>query len=399
MSDFVSVSLLTGYIRNIINAEELLHNIKLVGEVSGIRCSGPHAYFTLKDEAAQISCNCFSYAKTYLPKNGESVCLYGSVDFYAPGGKLSFNAKKIEPLGQGLLALQLEQLKQKLSKAGYFDEAHKKPIPKYSKNVCVITAKTGAVIRDIVSTIRKKNNILNIDVVDVKVQGQFAENSIISALDFVDGLGYDAIIIARGGGSMEDLMPFNSERLVYKIFDCKTPIISAVGHETDFTLCDFVADIRVPTPTASGELVGYDVEELKDKFLKLCDYCKKQLSNRLQNAEVQLIGAVKGMTNILNLNIANNESKVRQLANNMANAFNIKCIEGEHKLNKIMARIDANNPVRILGQGYSKLYGENGLATDIEKVAVGDAIIVLTNGGKIGAEVKSITKLGEKTVN
>lgn len=395
MSDFVSVSLLTGYIKNIIAAEDILHDIKLVGEVSGLRCSGPHAYFTLKDEGAQIQCNCFSYAKTYLPKNGESVCLIGSVDFYPPGGKLSFNARKIEPLGQGLLALQLEALKKKLATSGYFDDSHKKPIPRFPNKVCVLTAKTGAVIRDIVTTIRKKNQILNIDVVDVKVQGQFAENTIIEALDLVDGLGYDVIIIARGGGSMEDLMPFNSERLVYKIFDCKTPIISAVGHETDFTLCDFVADIRVATPTASGELVGYDVQKLKVDLLAMCDYLKQQLNARMQNAEASLVSSTKSVIGGLNLKIATNEGKVKQIASNLANLFKLKSVECEHSIKNTMARIDANNPIRILGQGYSKLYASNGLPTDIDSVSVGDEVTILTKGGKIGANVNSVNKIKE----
>ena len=393
MSDYISVSLLTGYIKNILGQEDLLHNIKLVGEVSGIRCSGPHAYFALKDENAKIDCNCFSYSKTYLPKNGESVCLHGSIDFYPPGGKLSFNCKKIEPLGQGLLAIQLQELKSKLEKAGYFDEKHKKPIPKYPNKVCVITAKTGAVIRDIVTTIRKKNQILNIDVVDVRVQGQFAENTIIAALDMVDCLGYDAIIIARGGGSMEDLMPFNSERLVYKIFDCKTPIISAVGHETDFTLCDFVADRRVPTPTSSGELVGYDVEELKNTLLAYCDLFKKQLYNKQDNATSQLVYSMKAIISGLNFKIATNEGKVRELAINLASIFKMKSVECEHKVSKIMARIDANNPIRILGQGYSKLYDKNGLSADIDSIKIGDDIKVLTNGGKIDASVTNVTKI------
>ncbi len=395
MSDYISVSLLTGYIKNMINAEDLLHEVKLVGEVSGIRCSGPHAYFTLKDESAQIQCNCFSYAKTYLPKNGESVCLYGSVDFYPPRGSLTFNAKKIEPLGQGLLALKLEELKQKLLKAGFFDERHKKPIPKFPNKVCVLTAKTGAVIRDIVSTIRKKNSILNIDVFDVRVQGQFAEDTIISALELVDKLDYDVIIIARGGGSMEDLMPFNSERLVYKIFDCNTPIISAVGHETDFTLCDFVADIRVPTPTASGELVGFDVAELKAFLINSCRNLEKTLTARLQNAELQLITSAKGVVNRLNMNIISSDSKVRKLSNDMINLFKLKCQEEEHKIKSLIARIDANNPIRILGQGYSKMYDSKGFATDIESLNKGDNITILTAGGKVGAEVKEITKIKE----
>lgn len=393
MSDFVSVSLLTGYIKNILGAEELLHNIKLVGEVSGMRCSGAHAYFTLKDEGAQIQCNCFNYAKTYLPKNGESVCLYGSVDFYPPGGKLSFNARKVEPLGKGLLALQLEELKKKLAAAGYFDDRHKKPIPKYPNKVCVLTAKTGAVIRDIVSTVRKKNAILNIDVVDVRVQGQFAENSIIEALNLVDGLGYDAIIIARGGGSMEDLMPFNSEKLVYKIFDCKTPIISAVGHETDFTLCDFVADIRVPTPTASGELVGYDVRKLKKDLLDICARQEKLLGMKMQSIEGQFLSVSQAIVGKLKFKILENENTIKQAAYNFVNIFKLKSVQCENALNKTMARIEANNPIRILGQGYSKLYGIDGHPTDIDRVKIGEDITILTEGGKIGANVTSLTKM------
>lgn len=230
---------------------------------------------------------------------------------------------------------------------------------------------------------------------DVKVQGQFAENTIITALDMVDKLGYDVIIIARGGGSMEDLMPFNSERLVYKIFDCKTPIISAVGHETDFTLCDFVADRRVPTPTASGELVGYDVAELKNTLAAYCDLYKKQLNNRLQNAELQLISAVKTVINKLSVNIATSEGRLKNLSASLGNIFKVKCLEGEHCVNKIMARIDANNPIRILGKGYSKLYGEDGFATDIDKVNIGENITILTQGGKIGAEVKNKTAINK----
>lgn len=393
MSDFISVSLLTGYIKNIMDSEEMLHNIKLVGEVSTIRCSGPHAYFTLKDENSQIDCNCFYYAKTYLPKTGESVCLYGSVDFYQKGGRLTFNAKKVEPLGQGLLALKLEELKQKLAKAGYFDDSHKKNIPKYPNNVCVLTAKTGAVIRDIVSTIRKKNNLLNIDVVDVKVQGNLAENTIITALDMVDGLGYDTIIIARGGGSMEDLMPFNSERLVYKIFDCKTPIISAVGHETDFTLCDFVADIRVPTPTAAGELVGFSVQDFKNAVIQYCLLMQKELQNRVDYLGNNLNNTVKMISSSLNLVIANNAGKIGRISTQMTSSLKMKYNDYEHKISALITKLESNNPVKILAQGYAKLYDDKGFATSIEKVKTDDDITVLTSGGKIVAQVKDIKRM------
>lgn len=395
MSDFVSVSTLTGYIKNIIYAEDMLHNIKLVGEVSGIRCSGAHAYFTLKDDKSQIMCNLFNYAKTYLPKNGESVCLHGGADFYPPNGKLSFNCNKVEPLGQGLLAFQLEQLRKRLEAAGYFDERHKKPIPKYPSRVCVLTAKTGAVIRDIVTTIRRKNQLLNVDVVDVKVQGQLAEQSIISALSWVDKLGYDAIIIARGGGSMEDLMPFNSERLVYAIFDAKTPIISAVGHQTDFTLCDFAADIRVPTPTAAGELVGYDVSELQGVILAYCEVFRKNLANRLEWGKTKFDASVRAITSKLQMNILTCQNKLSVGIANIGKLFDNKCLASWHNVEKLIERINANNPIKILGQGYSKIYDGKGVAADIDSIAVGDDIVVLTNKGKIEAAVKNIIRIEE----
>ncbi len=392
---FVSVTVLTGYINNIISSEDLLHDISLAGEVSGIRCSGAHAYFTLKDENSQIDCTCFNYARTYLPKSGESVILVGSVDFYAKGGKLSFKARSVQPLGQGALSIKLEQLKQKLIKAGYFDEGHKVAIPKYPSKVCVITAKTGAVIRDIVSTIRQKNKLIDIDVYDVKVQGITAVGSMINALKTVDSMGYDTIIIARGGGSLEDLMPFNDEALVYQIFDLKTPIISAVGHETDFTLCDFVSDVRVPTPTAAGELVGYDVEEVKRRVLGLTEMCGRRVSSKLQFAESSVGQAVRRLVSCNNLVIGNNRNKIDILAANMSNVISSKIIGCEHAIARLNASLDANNPTKILAQGYSKLYNGNGYAVDAKSVNVGDDITVLADGGRIGAVVSSV-KLNKK---
>lgn len=391
-NDYLSVTVLTGYIKNIIDSEELLHNIKLVGEVSGIRCSGPHAYFDLKDQNAQIACCCFGYARTYLPKSGESVVLNGSLDFYQKGGKITFIAKTIQPLGKGLLALQLEELKAKLLKAGYFDESHKKDIPRFPEKVCVITAKTGAVIRDIVSTVRKRNQLLNIDVIDVKVQGENSANSIINALDFADKLGYDAIIIARGGGSQEDLMPFNDEKLVYKIYDAVTPIISAVGHETDFTLCDFVADKRVPTPTAAGQLVGYDVAELKANVIKMTDRYLVAMRDKLDRSTVQLAQSVRQLVSGNNIAYTVNKAKVESLSQSMIYAIDSKLNTSENAVKQLVAKLDANNPTRILSQGYARVYDESGHHADIESVVKGDNITVLMTGGRVSAVVDEVKR-------
>jgi len=265
-NNFITVTQLNNVIKRIFIAEEMLHNIVIVGEISGFKTSGDHAYFALKDENCAIQCNCFYYKKTYIPKEGEQILAKGTVDYYNKIGKLNFNISDIQPYGAGALAQMLEKLKLDLLKKGYFDESHKKPIPKFPKRVCVITSKTGAVIRDIIRTVREVNNKIDIVVRDVKVQGIGAEDDIVQAIREVDPMGFDSIIIARGGGSLEDLMPFNSEKIVYAIYDAITPIISSVGHETDTTLCDLAADIRVPTPTAAGELVAYNVDEYSNYF-------------------------------------------------------------------------------------------------------------------------------------
>lgn len=390
--DFISVSVLTGYLKNIIDSEELLHNIALAGEVSGIRCSGAHAYFTLKDANSQIECACFGYARTYLPKSGESVILNGSVDFYVKGGKMTFVARTIQPLGQGLLAMQLEQLKKKLTAEGYFDESHKKAIPQYCSKVCVLTAKTGAVIRDIISTCRKKNGLLDIDVFDVKVQGEGAALSVIDALKRVDSRGYDVIIIARGGGSMEDLSAFNDEKLVYAIFAANTPIISAVGHETDFTLCDFVADLRVPTPTAAAEKVAYDVPELLKKFCEYSDKFKNTLLNKVNNQSARLAACVKGLGGGINLKCVQSQNKVEMLLKSMIVGYEKKDNAARQRVQNLIIKIDANNPTKILGAGYFKLYDESGLQTGIEKMNVGERVTLYGSGGRAKACVEEIIK-------
>ena len=224
----VTVTEFCTVIKRIFQAEEMLKNIAIVGEISGFRASGAHSYFSLKDSGAILPCSCFNYKKTYVPKEGEKVIVIGSPDYYVQGGRFSFIVSQIEPQGIGLLYQKIEELKKKLADEGIFDAAHKKPIPKFPKNVIVVTSKSGAVIRDICRTIRKYNDNIDIVVKDVKVQGEFAAREITSALYAVDKLGYDCCILARGGGSLEDLMPFYDEKVVRAVYDMKTPIISAI---------------------------------------------------------------------------------------------------------------------------------------------------------------------------
>ena len=242
--NYITVTELNFYLSRIIDAEELLHNMYVLGEVSGCSIHKGKLYCTLKDENAQISIVCFAVDKTYVPENGEQVLMYGTPTYYQKTGKLSFIARRIEPFGKGKLHLELELLKKRLLEEGIFNDAHKTPAPAYTKNLCVVTSLEGAVIQDIYSTIRRYNQLINICIVNVSVQGKSAESEIIKGLELADRGGFDTIILARGGGSFEDLMPFNSEGVVRAIYRMDTYVISAVGHETDVTLCDLVADNR-----------------------------------------------------------------------------------------------------------------------------------------------------------
>ena len=368
--NIITVSQLNNVIRRIFYAEEMLHGIVIIGEVSGFKRSGNHAYFALKDEEAAIQCNDFNYKNMYIPKEGEQILAKGTVDYYPKTGKLSFIISQIQPYGVGALNAMLEKLKRDLAQKGYFSEEHKKPIPKFPKRVCVITSKTGAVIRDIITTIRKCNDLIDIVVKDVKVQGIGAEDEIAQAIKQVDALGFDVLIIARGGGSLEDLMPFNSEKIVYAIYEASTPIISSVGHETDITLCDLAADIRVPTPTAAGELVGYNVQEYKDYILDLRSRLSSQLSQSLDHAKTKLdlqkqriISAFNGVYSKNSTKLELFSAKIILLANNLLK-------NKEHQFGNLSVKLDAVNPLKIFSRSYLYAKKDGKAITSIDDINV-----------------------------
>ena len=392
-NNIIKVSQLNNVIKNIFYAEEMLHNIVIMGEISGFKISGAHAYFALKDEESAIQCNCFNYQKTYIPKEGEQILAKGTVDYYTKTGRLNFNISQIQPYGAGALAAMLEKLKQELAQKGYFAPEHKLPIPKFPKRVCVITSKTGAVIRDIITTIRKVNDLIDIVVKDVKVQGIGAEDDISNAIKQVDDLGFDVLIVARGGGSLEDLMPFNSEKIVYAIYNAKTPIISSVGHETDITLCDLAADIRVPTPTAAGELVGYNVQEYKDYVQDLGQRLSNSLSQSLDHALTKLdlqkqriINAFNGVYSKNTNKLEIYSAKIGLLANNL---LKIK----EHEFGNLSVRLDAVNPLKIFSRSYLYAQKDGQNITSIDDLKIKDKIDITTQGGNAKAEIIEVEKL------
>jgi exodeoxyribonuclease VII large subunit len=412
-NSYISVSELNVFIKSFIDSAPL-KNIEVYGEISGFKTSGAHAYFVLKDQNSQLSAVCFNYSKTYVPKDGESVILRGGVDYYAKGGRLSFQVAEIRPLGMGLLAMQFELLKKKLEAEGLFSAEHKKKIPAYCKNILVVTSKTGAVIRDIVTTARKKNPVVDIVVKDVRVQGERAAAEIARALKAVDKLGYDVIVIARGGGSLEDLAPFYDEQLARTIFLLNTPVVSAVGHETDFSLCDFVADARAATPTAAAELVAYDyfalVSSIKKYSELISDRCRAKLRQKVMN--VQILGGrlqnlstkfySKKQIRLLETNRKLAEAQKRLFERKLSRLLTLSAksteqmsqvfLKHENRARFLISNLDNLSPIKTLKRGYFTVKKDGKTITGVANLAVGDAVEAESSDGVFTSVVSGIEK-------
>ena len=287
-----SVSQINSYLKKKFNMDPKLKNIQVKGELSNYKSyANGHDYFTLKDENSQIKGVLYKGRKRNLefePKNGMKVIIKGSIEVYEKNGYYQLKANTIKKDGIGDLYIAFEKLKKKLQSEGLFDKEHKKEIPKYPKRIGVITAKTGAAIKDIITTINRRYPQCEIYVFSTLVQGDFAAPQIVSQLKKSQKYDLDTIIIGRGGGSIEDLWPFNEEIVAREIFDCKIPIISAVGHETDFTISDFAADLRAPTPTAAAELAVPQTDELNNRIYQISKRLTKIMENNLSNNKERL---------------------------------------------------------------------------------------------------------------
>lgn len=287
-----SVSQINSYLKKKFNMDPKLKNIQVKGELSNYKSyANGHDYFTLKDENSQIKGVLYKGRKRNLefePKNGMKVIIKGSIEVYEKNGYYQLKANTIKKDGIGDLYIAFEKLKKKLQSEGLFDKEHKKEIPKYPKRIGVITAKTGAAIKDIITTINRRYPQCEIYVFSTLVQGDFAAPQIVSQLKKSQKYDLDTIIIGRGGGSIEDLWPFNEELVAREIFDCKIPIISAVGHETDFTISDFAADLRAPTPTAAAELAVPQTDELNNRIYQISKRLTKIIENKISNNKERL---------------------------------------------------------------------------------------------------------------
>lgn len=383
---YISVSQLNTYIRNIFEAEIMLQNIFVYGEVSSYNISNGIAYFNLKDEAGMLSCVLFGANNFDSPKIGDMVLVRGSMNYYAKGGKLSFNATSIMPYGKGQLYEKFLQLKAKLDAKGYFAPDAKKPIPKKVKRIGVVTSPTGAVIRDIIDVTHRRNDTLDIVLYPAKVQGLGADSEIARGIDFFSNYdGVDVVIVARGGGSMEDLEPFNSEIVADAAFNCNKPLVSAVGHETDFTIIDFVADLRAPTPSAAAEIVAWDKYLELEKINKFIYSMDKELKNRLSIITKDIDLSLQKIDNSSKNIIDNFLSRVDYAVDKLYNIENI--VEDRHReLDKLSVKLDSLNPEKLSTLGYSKILQQGKIVTKTKNLDIDKEFTVSMIDGKINAK-------------
>lgn len=389
MEKAISVTQLNTYIKQIFEAEEMLSFIKVIGEVSGLSISKGIAYFTLKDENAQLPCVCFS-PNDFSFQNGDKVYVTGSPRYYVKGGRLNFNVTKIEQAGLGELYQKFLMLKDKLNFLGYFSEERKKAIPKCISRIGVVTSAEGAVIQDIINIRNRRNPKIDIVLYPVKVQGKDAEYEIAKGIEFFDNYNVDVVIVGRGGGSLEDLMAFNTEVVANAIYYSTKPIVSAVGHETDFTICDFVSDLRAPTPSAASEILCENLQDKRQKakltIAQLNQTMFSYLNDRKQNFKQLLISLVS----LISTNVAERKQKAKTLCLRLESSTQRNIEDCLYKFGIAHNKLNKLNPNEILKLGYATVRNRNNYINSINNINKGDEIDVCLKDGKFTATVVSI---------
>lgn len=392
-----TVSQINNYIKRILENDVLLSDVYIEAEISNFKAhTSGHLYFTLKDSGAAINAVMFrSYAERlkFMPESGMKVVARGYISLYEKTGQYQLYVNSMEPAGIGALYLAYEQLKARLEKAGVFDQKYKKPIPQMPKTVAVITSPTGAAVRDIINVAGRRNPNVEIVIVPTLVQGKNAGPEIVNAIEKVNRWNKaDTIILGRGGGSIEDLWAFNEEIVARAIFESHIPIISAVGHETDFTIADFISDMRAPTPSAGAEIAVPEGNAINEKVVNLYEKITNNIQTRYSNNLSKYKYCINsyGFKNFSNT-IFDNEIYVSELFNKIYNN-----LDGSIKRNKLMLKncldnIENKSPLNILKRGYSLAYNNNGeLLKSSKNVSCGDKISVRLNEGSVEAVVESV---------
>ena len=397
-TDVFSVSDLNNYIKNIFENNRALTSVTVRGEISNFtnHRSG-HLYFSLKDSDGQIRAVMFrsrAASLKFIPESGMKVVVHGSVTVYPRDGSYQIYVSSMQPDGIGALYLAYEQLKARLADEGLFDEHHKLLIPTLPKRIGVITSPTGAAVRDIINVTGRRFPLADVYLYPALVQGEGAEASLVRALDYLDKSKLcDVIIIGRGGGSIEDLWAFNSEKLARRIYEATTPIISAVGHETDFTICDFVSDMRAPTPSAAAELAVPDRYELLMRVDSLSERASLGLIRSASRARERLASlADRANESTVIANIALKKDNVCRLCEKAEFIIKSMLTNKREKLAAYAARSDALSPLSTLNRGYSIVERGGMVINKSCGLEADDEITIIMSDGKITGRVTEIQK-------
>ncbi len=399
--NILTVSQINFYVKSLLDSDKVLSNFYISGEISNFKghYQSGHLYFSLKDNKSVIKCIMFSnFSKKlrFKPEDGIKVLIRGNLSVYESTGQYQIYVEDMQPSGIGELSFAFEQLKDKLSKEGLFDLDHKKSLPKYPSKIGVITSPIGAAVKDIQDTLNRRFPIAKVILYPVLVQGDDAAFQIIKAIEAFNSKSLvDVIIIARGGGTIEDLWAFNNEFLARTIYDSDIPIVSGVGHQTDFTICDFVSDVRAPTPTAAAELCTSEKSQVLLDIKTLIERSNSSIKLKLHKAKSQINILTEKLYNLSpDTKIDNQKIALDILYDRLINSLNTKISENTNKLHIINSNLKSLNPISILNRGYSIVQNDSGkIIKSVNDVNESQTIKVFTSDGVI--ECKVISKEGQ----
>ncbi|MCA9924167.1 MAG: exodeoxyribonuclease VII large subunit [Anaerolineales bacterium] len=391
-----TITELTQYIRDLFEVDFRLQDVDVNGEISNFtRARSGHLYFTLKDDQAQLKCVMWRSAAErlgFLPQDGDAVTANGRISIYEAGGVYQLYAEHLEPAGRGDLAVAFEQLKQRLADEGLFDSAHKKAIPTFPRKIGIVTSADAAALRDMLNVLQRRFPLVSVLIAPTLVQGQQAPPQIVQALRWLDGRNdIDTIIVARGGGSIEDLWAFNDETVARAIFAADHPVLSGVGHETDFTIADFVADLRAPTPSAAAELAVPDIEDIQAGLLGLQSRLVGEVADRLAQERWRLQSLLRTMQQLSpQRRVETNRQRLDGLTIRLDTAVQRTLSRLSSRLAVAQASLQAVSPQATLARGYAIVRNENGrIVRSVQHVAENDLLTVQVADGKIETAVQT----------
>ena len=400
MKTIYSVFQVNTYIHNMFHEDYLLSDVSVSGEISNLKFhTSGHIYFTLKDDKSAISCAIFRQSAQKLNialKDGDKIVASGSISNYVPNGSVTFNVTKVEYEGIGDLTKKFEELKQRLAEQGLFDKEFKKPIPKFPKTIGIVTAPTGAAIRDIISVSKRRNPYISLILFPALVQGEGASESIVKGIETLEKANVDVIIVGRGGGSLEDLWAFNEEEVAYAIFQCSIPVISAVGHEIDFTISDFTADLRAATPSAAAELAVPDIRQTIADIDDLKKALDKDFERVLKN-KLHKLAVYEAKLNALSpVNKLNKQKLIADSYNNKLDLLIKKIIkEKKAELETLSERLKGVSPLERLKAGMAYVTDASGKrVVGVEGLSDNDKVKLTMKDGYAFAIIEKVVKEG-----